>query len=247
VQVNPLASGPAIEARPLGTPGAAAEGNSQPPATAIAPPGTPGGNGAAARGKLKTEPKALKLPYTEQNLALIQRTDAANAVKPDSAPSASPAVVAPVPAPAPGAAPVTPPKAEAKADTPAAPDEGLDWMWPASGKLVSKYAEGGNKGVDIGGRIGEPVYAAAAGKVMYSGSGVRGYGNLVIIKHNEKYLSAYAHNKSILVKEGQSVKRGQKIAELGDSGTDSAKLHFEIRRFGKPIDPLQFLPDRPGG
>ena len=102
-----------------------------------------------------------------------------------------------------------------------------------------------NKGVDIGGKIGEPVYASASGRVVYSGSGLRGYGKLVIIKHNQTYLSAYAHNNNILVKEGQNVAKGQKIAEVGNTDADQAKLHFEIRRLGKPVDPLKFLPDRP--
>ncbi len=118
------------------------------------------------------------------------------------------------------------------------------WSWPAKGKLIAKFSakSPANKGIDIAGRLGESVTAAAAGSVVYAGSGLLGYGNLVIIKHNEQYLSAYAHNKRLLVKESQTVKAGQAIAELGSSGTDKVKLHFEIRRQGKPVDPMQYLP-----
>lgn len=120
------------------------------------------------------------------------------------------------------------------------------WRWPASGALLSSFQSnsGLNKGIDIGGKLGEPVLAAAAGKVVYSGSGLRGYGKLLIVKHNETFLSAYAHNNVLRVKEGDFVKAGQVIAEMGASGTDRVKLHFEIRRDGTPIDPMKFLPRR---
>ena len=101
---------------------------------------------------------------------------------------------------------------------------------------------GGNKGIDIGGKIGQPVLAASSGKVVYSGNGLASYGNLIIIKHSEQFISAYAHNKKIFVKEGGEVKRGEKIAELGNTGTSEAKLHFEIRYKGKPVDPIKYLP-----
>ena len=120
----------------------------------------------------------------------------------------------------------------------------VSWAWPSGGKVLAGFAEGTNKGVDISGKMGDPVLAAGDGKVVYSGSGLRGYGKLVIIKHDATFLSAYAHNNNILVKEGQSVSRGQKIAEMGNSDTDQVKLHFEIRRQGKPVDPLQYLPKR---
>jgi lipoprotein NlpD len=122
-------------------------------------------------------------------------------------------------------------------------EEAVAWTWPAEGKLLSSFDEG-RKGIDIAGKSGQPVLAAASGKVMYAGSGIRGYGNLVIVKHTNNLLSAYAHNKTILVKEGQSVTKGQKIAEMGDSDADSVKLHFEIRQQGKPVDPVKFLPSR---
>lgn len=111
------------------------------------------------------------------------------------------------------------------------------WHWPAHGKVVNAFSRV-NKGINIAGRAGEPVYSAAAGKVVYCGNGLRGYGNLIIIKHNSLYLSAYAHNSVILVKDGDWVRKGQKIAEMGKTGADTVMLHFEIRRAGKPVDPL---------
>jgi len=143
-----------------------------------------------------------------------------------------------------------PPELKHKPEAPpAAPpgddDEKVDWSWPVSGKIVARFTDPGNKGVDISAKLGDPVHASAPGRVVYSGSGLRGYGKLVIIKHNQTYLSAYAHNNQILVKEGQNVAKGQKIGEVGATDTDAPKLHFEIRRLGKPVDPLKFLPERP--
>ncbi|QMU60679.1 MAG: peptidoglycan DD-metalloendopeptidase family protein [Gammaproteobacteria bacterium] len=119
-----------------------------------------------------------------------------------------------------------------------------DWNWPTKGAVIRTYSSrsGGNKGIDIGGKIGQPVLAASSGKVVYSGNGLASYGNLIIIKHSEQFISAYAHNKKLFVKEGGEVKRGQKIAELGNTGTSEAKLHFEIRYKGKPVDPIKYLP-----
>lgn len=120
------------------------------------------------------------------------------------------------------------------------------WQWPASGKIISAYSlkMPVNKGIDIGGKLGEPVKAAANGEVVYAGSDLSGYGRLIILKHNSSYLSAYAHNRELLVDEGDSVKAGQKIAEIGSTGTTEPKLHFEIRRDGKPVDPMGYLPGR---
>jgi len=120
----------------------------------------------------------------------------------------------------------------------------LTWEWPAKGELIAKFSTKAptNKGIDIAGSLGESVFAAAAGTVVYAGSGLLGYGNLVIIKHDDQFLSAYAHNKKLLVKENQEVKAGQTIAEIGSSGTDKVKLHFEIRHKGKPVDPFRYLP-----
>jgi lipoprotein NlpD len=164
-------------------------------------------------GDLKTGPKAIKLPYSEQNLAMLLRQS-------------------------PPTEPLPPPGAEDGQDT-------VAWMWPASGRVLAGFSEATNKGVDILGKIGDPVFASASGRVIFSGTGLRGYGKLVIIKHNQTYLSAYAHNSNLLVKEGQNVVRGQKIAEIGNTDSSQAKLHFEIRRLGKAVDPLKFLPDRP--
>lgn len=120
------------------------------------------------------------------------------------------------------------------------------WRWPVAGPILSSFQGNNalNKGIDLGGKLGEPVLAAAGGQVVYSGSGLRGYGKLLIVKHNEILLSAYAHNDKLLVKEGDFVKAGQRIADMGSSGTDRVKLHFEIRRDGTPVDPLKFLPRR---
>lgn len=122
----------------------------------------------------------------------------------------------------------------------------VNWRWPHVGTVIAKFSTGGkvNKGIDIAGNLGDPVRAAADGNVVYAGNGLLGYGNLIIINHNEHYLSAYAHNRRILVGEGQDVKQGQTIAELGNTGTDQAKLHFEIRRNGNPVDPIPYLPRR---
>ncbi len=118
------------------------------------------------------------------------------------------------------------------------------WLWPASGAIIAGFNEATNKGVDIAGNPGDPVIASAAGQVVYSGSGLRGYGKLVIIKHDDDYLTAYAHNQNLLVKEGDSISKGQRIAELGSTDADRPKLHFEIRRQGRPVDPMQYLPPR---
>ena len=161
------------------------------------------------------------------------------------------AAVKPAPAMVSGAAPAAPPVASSSApqsaSAPAAEvsaDESLAFIWPAQGNLLATFDEAKNKGFDIAGKAGDPILAAADGRVVYAGSGLRGYGNLIILKHNNIFLTAYAHNQSMLVKEDQNVKRGQKIAEMGSTDTDQVKLHFEIRRQGKPVDPAKFLPAR---
>lgn len=183
------------------------------------------GAGAASAGAMSTdtfkrEPKGGKQPYSEQAMAAIQRPDEPR---------------------------TQPPTVQARAEPrPAEPPAGgeLNWIWPSGGRVLAAFVEGNSKGVDIEGRIGEPVLAAEAGKVTYAGSGIRGYGNLLIIQHAGGLSSVYAHNSKLLAREGQQVARGQKIAELGNSDTDQAKLHFEIRRQGKPLDPLKLLPQR---
>ncbi len=138
-----------------------------------------------------------------------------------------------------------PAKVEPRGDSPVinTEEDSLQWAMPANGKIVANFSEADNrKGIDIAGKIGQDVLASAPGKVVYSGSGLRGYGKLIIIKHNKTYLSAYAHNDKILVKEGQTVSRGQKIAAMGKTDSSTVKLHFEVRRLGKPVDPSKFLP-----
>lgn len=145
----------------------------------------------------------------------------------------------------PRAATSAPAASPAPAAAPAASDAGDDaiaFQWPLRGPVLAGFDEAKNKGLDLGGKLGDPVHAAADGKVVYAGSGLRGYGNLIILKHNNTFLTAYAHNQTLLVKEDQSVRKGQKIAEMGNSDTDQVKLHFEIRRQGKPVDPLRYLP-----
>lgn len=196
-QTGSVASTSGVEVRPLGA--------------------SPTGSGAAALHK--SGPRGDKRPYSDDNLAELQKSDADGVpAKPDAGGKSDPS------------------------SPPAAVDDGMNWMWPAEGKLVGTFDKS-KKGIDIAGKLGQPILAAGTGTVLYASS-VRGYGNLVIVKHSNNLLSAYAHNKTILVKEGQTVNRGQKIAEMGNSDTDSVKLHFEIRQQGKPVDPSKFLPNR---
>jgi lipoprotein NlpD len=150
---------------------------------------------------------------------------------------------------APMAAPPAPvpPSAPTSADSGATPRDGTEdlvWIWPATGTVVAGFDEGRNKGLTIAGKAGDPVLAAGDGRVVYAGSSLRGYGNLVIVKHNETFLTAYAHNQVLLVKDDQVVRRGQKIAEMGSTDAERVQLHFEIRRQGKPVDPAKLLPPR---
>ncbi|BAV33799.1 peptidase M23 [Sulfuricaulis limicola] len=138
-----------------------------------------------------------------------------------------------------------PPPAKPAPRVPAVAARRLSWTWPAQGELLERFsANGPNKGVDIAGKTGQPILAAEAGQVVYQGGGLRGYGQLIIIKHDEDFLSAYAHCDKIYVREGNVIKRGQKIADMGSSGTDRAKLHFEVRYRGAPVDPLDYLPKK---
>ena len=190
-----------------------------PPSSSAAP--------SANTDALKRGPKAGKFPYSEAALAKLQHPDL-----PSAAESKTEAKPAPVEKPV---DPLPPP---------AAAENALEWAWPAGGKTIGNFVEGGSKGLDIAGKIGDPVQAAASGKVILVSSALRGYGNFVIVKHNAAYLSVYAHNSRILVKEEQMVGKGQKIAEIGNSDSEQPKLHFEIRQQGKPVDPLKFLPAR---
>ena len=148
--------------------------------------------------------------------------------------ASAPSAVSPV-----SVAPAAPPAAPRDAG-----DDDLVWIWPANGPVATPFDDARSKGLGITGKAGDPVLAAADGRVVYAGSGLRGYGNLVIVKHNNTYLTAYAHNQALLVKEEQAVRRGQKIAEMGSSDADRVELHFEIRKQGKPIDPAKLLPPR---
>jgi lipoprotein NlpD len=170
------------------------------------------------------EPQAVLLAYSEANWAQVSGAPV-TVVAPAVARPAPVTVIPPAPAPA----------ASGLVDT---------WLWPAEGTLAGHFGAAGGKGIDIVGQRNAPVIAVAPGKVVYSGSGLRGYGQLLIVKHAGEFLSAYAHNEAILVKEGDTVTAGQKIALMGDSGADRVKLHFEIRRYGKPLDPLIYLPER---
>jgi lipoprotein NlpD len=187
----------------------------------------------------KTSPKGEKRPYSDAALADLRGDPA-----PRSEPRTTDKADAPDAPPARAAAGVATAGITPGAVVTATDDEKLSWMWPSNGKIIATFDEGKNKGIDIAGRAGQQVMAAGAGKVMYAGSGIRGYGNLVIVKHSNSLLSAYAHNRSIVVKEGDTVGKGQVIAEMGDSDADSVKLHFEIRQQGKPVDPSRFLPSR---
>lgn len=214
VVVSPLkGSTSAVESRPLGTAPAAA-----PPAVASTPlaPATPN------PGSVLTEPKAVRLPYSEQALAQLSKPPAAPPAAPTSADAR--------------------PEPKADSSETARGPEDVEWAWPVKGKVVGTFNDSTSKGIAIAGKLGQPVLASAPGRVIFSGTGIRGFGKLVVIKHNNTYLSVYAHNSELNVKEGQTVARGQKIAEMGNTDADQVKLHFEIRRFGKPVDPLKLLP-----
>ena len=198
---------------------------SSPIATPLIGPGPPiEARPLANTPSAKVEPRGQKVPFTDRALAQLAATE----------PGTSVAVPVPPAAEAPAAS--------HEPEKPAGTDrEDLDWMWPVKGKVLAPFTEG-TKGMDIAGRKGAPVLAAASGRVVYAGAGLRGYGKLVIIKHNNTWLSAYAHNDSLLVKEQQDVRKGQKIAEMGQTDADQVKLHFEVRRVGKPVDPAKILP-----
>jgi lipoprotein NlpD len=188
---------------------------------------------------LKVNPRGGTIAYSNQALAQAQ----AMAGAPAATPTPTPAQTAPAAAPA--AKPAAPPAVVAATGG----EDAVDWAWPTKGQVIAPFVDAApgqqsNKGIDLAGNTGDPVLAAGAGKVVYVGNGLRGYGNLVIVRHNASYLSAYAHNSRILVKEGQAVAKGQKIAEIGSSDADRPELHFEIRHQGKPVDPTKYLPPR---
>lgn len=180
---------------------------------------------------------------TPTQSAAVPATGGANSTTPPPKQPA-PAPVAANTTAAATTAPSTVATAEEQTVNPTTNDEDVGWIWPSKGPVLAGFDEPKNKGVDIGGNAGDPVLAAGDGKVVYAGAGLRGYGNLVILKHNATYLTAYAHNQSLAVKEDQTVKKGQKIAEMGSSDAERVKLHFEVRRQGRPVDPMKYLPAR---
>jgi len=216
-------------ANPQSVPGAAAPMAGAPVATPLVSAGPPiEARPLANTPTLKVEPRALKVPYSDKAMAEF------SVPEPPAAPGAA------------GESPQAPPAAATPAPVPPAPKAGtqkedVDWMWPVKGKVIAPFSEA-SKGIDIAGKRGTPVLAAASGRVIYADSGLRGLGKLVIIRHNDTWLSAYAHNDKILVKEQQEVKKGDKIAEMGSTDADRVELHFEIRRQGKPVDPAKYLP-----
>ncbi len=171
---------------------------------------------------------------------------AAGTPAPQPMASASGVQTQPVPSSSASGTSLPPRQAEPAASAqPATGEDEVAWAWPTgNAQVIAGFDEARNKGLDIAGKAGDPVLAAADGRVVYAGAGLRGYGNLIILKHNNTYLTAYAHNQALLVKEDQTVRRGQKIAEMGSSDADRVKLHFEIRRQGKPVDPARLLPSR---
>lgn len=220
VVAAPLRSpGGTVEARPLG--GGSVTST---PLPATAP--------AAASGAVLTEPRGVRMPYSEQALAQLSKPE----------PAAAPSARAESPrAEAPRTENKPEPKADSAGETARGPDD-VDWAWPVKGRIIGTFNDGSSKGIAIAGRLGQPVLASAPGRVIFSGTGIRGFGKLIVIKHNNTYLSVYAHNSELSVKEGQTVAKGQKIAEMGNTDADQVKLHFEIRRFGKPVDPAKLLP-----
>lgn len=226
-------SAPVAIAKPIASPGTI----EVKPITGGNAAGSEAGGSAGNTDSLKRGPKGGTVAYSEAALAAAQKE--ASGDQPIVIPSAPAVPAAPE---NPASEKITPEKATPEKALVAGGD--VDWQWPANGKLLASFVEGGSKGMDIAGKTGDAVQAAADGVISYAGSGLRGYGNLVVIRHNATWLSVYAHNSKILVKEKQAVKRGQKIAEMGSTDAASPRLHFEIRQQGKPVDPQTILPAR---
>ncbi len=194
---------------------------------------------------LRVQPPGAVVVASAESSGVVTRPVASSTVAPaPAAVPAKPAASGAAPAAAAASAASAPTPAPAPAPVATGPDDDMGFIWPAGGQVLAGFDESRNKGLDIGGKAGDAVHAAADGRVVYSGAGLRGYGNLIILKHNNTYLTAYAHNQALLVKEDQNVRKGQKIAEMGNTDADRVKLHFEIRRQGKPVDPSRFLPSR---
>jgi len=221
-EATPVGNG-AVEQKPLGAPDAGLSGKPAPSALPAATNDAP----------LKTQPLGLKVPYSETAVAELVRAESTEGSTNTAAPppSALPAGLTSN-APAETAAPVN------------LDEAAIGWIWPAKGPLLSEFNDPKNKGIDIAGKMGDPVLASGSGTVIYVGQGLRGLGNLVVVKHTEGLISVYAHNSKILVANNQPVKRGEQIAEMGNSDSEKVELHFEIRRQGAPVDPLKYLPGR---
>ncbi len=208
----------------------------------------PGADPAAASTRPVASPRVETRPLNgapPAASAVASSPASAGSPSPASAPvtAASGAPASAAAAPSPSASPAA---AASATGAPSARegDDDVAWIWPANGTVVVQFDDARSKGLAIAGKVGDPVFAAADGRVVYAGSGLRGYGNLLIVKHNNTYLTAYAHNQTLLVKEDQAVRRGQRIAEMGSTDAERVQLHFEIRRLGKPIDPAKLLPPR---
>ncbi|MCL2021259.1 MAG: peptidoglycan DD-metalloendopeptidase family protein [Betaproteobacteria bacterium] len=229
VSTAPIIGGVAVEQRPLD----GAVGSPQPVSSLNTE-------------HVKREPMGGKEPYSDARYAALSNPPAYS-VPQDATTSTATSAASQPPASSTSAAPAAT-TATVVTTTPAASEQptasasGIVWAWPADGKVIGNFAQ--YKGVEISGKVGDQIRAAADGKVVYTGDSLRGYGNLVIVKHNNSYLTAYAHNRKILVKEGQNVKRGAIIAEMGNSDSDVVKLHFEVRMQGTPVDPLNYLPKK---
>jgi len=210
----------------------AVPGIAGPPVSQVAMPPSPVYQGGAAAGVSGVPSAAPAVPSPAADAGATAAVAAA---------AQAPVSPAPAPAVAPAPAPTAAPR-PTRAPTPGA--KVTSWRWPSNGNVTRRYSSSVHKGIDIGGSRGDPVYAVADGTVVYAGTGIVGFGELIILKHNDIYISAYGHNSRLLVREGDVVGVGQIIAEKGSSGTDTVKLHFEIRKEGKPIDPLKLLPAR---
>jgi lipoprotein NlpD len=228
--INLIRIGQALRLRPPGQAGTPAA-----PDVAVARPADVRPPGGLARAVplpdpdgVRTEPRALRQPFSDR--ALADATAAGRLPGEPKVARPDPPATAATPEP------ILPPKP----DVAVAPGL-VNWGWPASGVLIERFSDT-NRGIDIAGKAGQPIVASADGRVVYSGSAIRGYGRMLIVKHNDQYVSVYAHAAELLVKEGQAVSRGQRIAEMGSTDADRVKLHFEIRRMGRPIDPLRYLP-----
>ncbi len=213
-----------------------------PPGTADVPAGTSVATPRPVAPPSSVTPTALPPQGTRTAAAPGAASSAPQPATSAAAPSVTPSAPAATPSTTPSTTPATAAAPLPPASSPS--DDDIAWIWPTAGSVIAGFDEVKNKGIGIAGKLGDPILASGDGRVVYAGAGLRGYGNLVILKHNNTFLTAYAHNQTLLVKEDQTVRKGQKIAEMGQSDSDRVKLHFEIRKQGKPVDPTRYLPAR---